>query len=189
MEHLAGKLFFDLKAMGVNLANIVITQVDEAIHIDFPWQYYGSKAMKKRSITLITADITQPENYPMLLKRKLAEQIDIFYMKAAFTSPLFYDQFLPEIAKSLKKGGWLMTTDKTFQMETVNPEICLKQNDLRFQNETCEEKRRLEEMIYPPSDPLLQIASLQVHPPSERIVRNIGSDLSYWAMLTLRKKL
>lgn len=189
MRDLALKLLFSLREMGVDLSRITLTPVEDGkgVRVDFPWQYHGAALPRKRSITYVTADITSPNTYPKLLQAKLKEGIDIFYMKAAFNAPKLYPQFLPQIAASINRGGWLMTADKTFTMEAVNPEPCLETNGLSFASVRNEEKDRLEKLILPPFDPLFEIVSL-LRFPDQRHNRNPSSDLTYWTMLKLRQK-
>jgi hypothetical protein len=124
MENLVLKLIFDLHGIGVNVAEVSIQEEESCIRIEFPWQYHGDAVSKKRSVTLISADITKPSRYPPSLRKKLSEGIDIFYMKGAFAVPFRYHEFLPQVAQSIRSGGWLMTTDKTMTMDLINPETC-----------------------------------------------------------------
>lgn len=187
MNNLALKLLFNLRQLGVDLDGVVLTSLEEGIRIDFSWQYYGSHSTRQRSITFITADIANSDQYPKLLKRKLEEGLDIFYMKGAFFVPQLYSQFLPDIAKSIRPGGWIMTTDKTSMMESFNPEECLKQNKMEFKLSKSDETRILEEQNNPPYDPLCDIPVIQFNPTS-RLGRTTGTDLSYWSFLNLRQK-
>jgi hypothetical protein len=191
MEDLALKFLFGLKGVGVDLDKVELTsnQNGKGIRVDFPWQYHGATLSRKRSVTFVTADITQPEEYPSFLKEKLEKGFDIFYMKASFLVPRYYPQFLPYIAKSLKIGGWLMTTDKTFTMEEMAPDVCLTQNGLTFSLQKSNEIKILEGLMTVPFDPLCGIPLLEYYPSNMRCARNPGSDLTYWSILNLRKKL
>lgn len=188
MIDLPFKLFFDLREIGVDLNKVVLTPNPKGagIRIDFPWQYHGAAASRNRSLTLVTADITKPNEYPDLLKRKVEGGFDIFYMKAGFRVPQQYPEFLPHITKFMKEGGWLMTADKTFFMEAFNPETCLEQNNLLFLHQESEELRLFEENLRPPYHPTCTISLL------DQIVRknrSPGSDISYWSILSLRQKI
>ena len=85
------------------------------------------------------------------MQSKLKQGIDIFYMKGAFFAPLCYPQFLPQIARNIRGGGWLMTADNTSLMESVNPEPCLgEKNGLTFTQRTNHEIQTLIEHTFPP---------------------------------------
>lgn len=192
MSNLALKLLFDLAEVGVDINKIVLKAYTGGIgaRIEFPWQYYGVHSSRQRCITFVTGDITKPAEYPEFLKAKLNEGIDIFYMKAAFAAPNHYPQFLPHIAKCIRKGGWLMTADKTFTMETKNPEPFLAENNLAFSLQTKDEIRLLENLCkIVPYNPLSEIPLLKIFPPHKRLHRTPGSDATYWSILSLRQKI
>lgn len=190
MKNLALKLLYDLKETGVDLNKVQLTSTEEGrgVRIEFPWQYYGAKFTRARSITFVTGDITNPETYPERLKSKLKENFDIFYMKSAFMVPRFYPQFLPQIAKCIKKDGWLMTSDKTMTMETITPDRCLEQNRIEFSKQKSQESLVLEELMQPPFDPLCSIGQLDRVTSEQRQSRSPGSDKTYWSTLSLRQK-
>lgn len=190
MDLLASKLLFDLREVGVDLKKVVLTQVknETGVKLEFPWQYLGAPSPKTRTLTFLTGDITTPSTYPTLLKNKLKDGIDLFYMKASFLAPTFYPQFIPQIAKSINKDGWLMTTDKTFTMETMTPDHCLQENNLTFESRKSNEIQILEEIVAPPYAPLNSIPVLSYLPAEKRYARTVGSDLSYWSILSLRQK-
>ena len=189
-EDLALKLFFDLQNIGVDLSQVTLTpnRKKTSVRIDFPWQYHGEPRLRNRSLTFVTADITNPETYPALLKTKLKEGIDIFYMKAAFFVPRYYPKFLPDIAKNIREGGWLMTADKTFLMETVNPEQCLEQNGLSFALQNSAEIQTITDSMVTPFHPLENIPMLEMSHQVMRPHRTTGTNLTYWALVNLRKK-
>lgn len=82
-----------------------------------------------------------------------------------------------------------MAADKTFTMDAIDPRPCLQQNGLFFVTQKSEESEILEQLMFPPFSPLCTVALLERHPsPSDRIQRTPGSDLTYWAILTLRQK-
>lgn len=189
MDDLALKLLFDLQETGVDLDQVDLTSINGEVRIDFSWQYYGAPSARKRSVTFITADITKPDAYPDHLQSQLKAGIDIFYLKGAFFAPQSYPQFLPTLAKHMNAGGWLMTTDKTSFMETVNPEFCLKQNNLHFSLHKSEEIHLLEELISPSSSPFAVVQTLRMFPPEKRLQRSPGTDITYWAILNLRQKI
>ncbi len=187
MQDLAVKLLYDLRTLGVDLEKVVLRPIPDGtgVCIEFPWQYHGAASARNRRVTYLTGDITQPATYPAALKAKLKEGFDIFYLKAAFLAPRYYPQFLPLIAQSVRQEGWLMTTDKTFTMDEVNPEECLKQNGLPFVRQNSDETRVLEQLMIPSFDPLSNMHQLQN---SIRWQRPTGSDLTYWTQLNLRQK-
>jgi hypothetical protein len=191
MNELALKFLFALRGIGVDLDKVVLTpyQKGTEVRVDFPWQYHGASSSRNRSVTFVTADITNPDAYSASLKAKLEKGFDIFYMKASFFVPQYYPQFLPRIAKSLKIGGWLMTADKTVLMEEVIPDVCLKQNGLIFELQKSEEVKILEDHTSLPFDPLGHISTLDHYPSDKRHWRKVGVDLTYWSILNLRKKL
>lgn len=189
MDELPLKLLFDLREMGVDLKKAVLTSIEDGVRIDFPWKFYGAAESRMRSLIFVTADITKPALYPVSLKRKLKEGIDIFYMKGAYFAPQAYPQFLPDIAKSINPGGWLMTTDKTLSMEITNPEQCLDKNKLSFVQKKSEEMGVLEELMNPPFNPLFPVPTLDYFLPDKRSHRNSGTDLTYWSILSLRQKI
>lgn len=185
LDNLALKLLFDLGEIGVPFNQIVLTSIEKGkgVRIDFPWRYHGEVETRKRSITYLTADITQPSAYPALLKEKLERGLDIFYMKGAFLAPQFYPQFLPEIAQSIKKDGWLMTTDKTLKMEVFDPEACLPPGSfLRHQSD---ELKVLQEFLFVPPKAFPVMHMLEQ---CSRKFRSRGVDLTYWSILNLRQK-
>lgn len=183
MPGLPVKLLLDLHGIGVDLKQVKLRALEDgAVQIDFPWQYHGQKDLKMRSITYVRADITNPETYPPTLQSALEDGIDAFFMKGAFFAPREYPRFLPGIARALNESGWLMTADKTLQMETFNPEECLR--DQHFDRVITDETTRLAQLMQPPFDPFLQIGLLQ----RVRIARNPGTDISYWTVLNLRRK-
>lgn len=190
MKEIALKLMFELREIGVNLQDVTIEHLeqDKAIRIEFPWSYQEGQSPRRRYLTLLTADITSFESYPSLLKSKLESGIDVFYMKGSIQAPLKYPQFLPYLAQSIHPGGWLMTADKTFLMEAVDPQPCLISNELSFREQETEEITSLKELMQLSMNPLGNIQSLEFYPPHLRHLRNPGSDLSYWSFLTLRQK-
>ena len=189
MNQLAIKFLFGLMQLGVDLDSVAINEKDGLVSIDFQWQYYGSASLKKRTLTFITADITKPATYPPALMRIVTAGFDLFYMKGAFLAPKSYPEFLPFIANFVTPGGWLMTADKTFIMESFDPEPCLTKAGLSFVQAKAEETRICEELLEPPFDPLVTVPCLERFSGAERrSQRTPGSDLSYWAMLTLRQK-
>lgn len=174
--------------MDLNKVLLTPTQNGSGVRIDFSWKYHGALEERKRSVTFLTADITMGDTYPDILKSKLEENFDIFYLKAAFFVPKFYPQFLPLIAKCIKKDGWLMTADKTMTMETIDPEEYLKQNEMVFSLKKSEENRILEEVMSASFDPLCSFPQLDIFDSSQRRQRMPGSDLTYWSMLNLRQR-
>lgn len=190
MNDLPLKLLFDLRETGVDLDKVLLTSTQNGlgIRIDFPWKYYGALEERMRSMTFVTADITNPDAYPDVLKSKLEDGFDIFYLKAAYFVPKLYHQFLPLIAKCIKKDGWLMTTDKTMIMEKVNPEECLQQKNVDFTLKKSEENRIIEGVMSPSFDPLGSFPQLELFDSNKRIQRTPGSDLTYWSILNLRQK-
>ena len=188
MENLAAKLLFDLSILGVNLDDVVFSEDAEGIHVDFEWQYYGNPELKTRRITFLTADLTNPQEYPATLRHQLEKGLDIFFMKSAFLVPESYPEFLPHIVRSMNAGGWMMTTDKTCLMEEIDPEPCLEKSGFLFSRKKSEETCLIEGVLEPPFDPFIGMPSLEFFPPSRRANRTIGSDLSYWALLNLRQK-
>jgi hypothetical protein len=129
----------------------------------------------------MTADITKPESYPLLLKKRLQGGIDIFYMKGACRVPELYPQFLPAIVTAVRPGGWLMTTDKTNLMESIDP-------GLPFSIVKTEENRLLEELILQPRGAFATVPVLDMYPSAKRYLRSPGTDLTYWSILNLRQK-
>ena len=140
-------------------------------------------------MTLVTADITKPETYPPLLKTKIEDGFDIFYMKAAVYAPRDYPRFLPHIARYIRQDGWLMTTDKTVIMEIVNPEPFLKQNGLSFTLQNNDEIQTLIDHMPPPYHPLTELTHLVMYPGEKRKYRVPAQDSTYWNVVTLRQKL
>lgn len=189
MHYLALKILFDLRETGVDLNKVILSSSQNGLNvrIDFPWQYHGAPSLRMRSLTFVTADITKPEEYPPFLKTNIEAGFDIFYMKAAFLAPLSYPQFLPALAKFIKPGGWLMTADKTSTMEMVNPEECLDQNGISCKLHRNAEMQLLEDLMNPAHDPFASVPFLDSQK-QYRFHRMTGSDLSYWAFLSLRQK-
>lgn len=71
MTNLPLKLFLDLRAIGVDLQKARVTELENGVvQVDFPWEYFGSSRVKNRSLTFITADITDPATYPPFSKDK-----------------------------------------------------------------------------------------------------------------------
>jgi len=189
MESMPLKLLFDLHHLGVKLEDVVINSIEggKGIKIIFPWKYYGQTVTRKRTLTFLTGDITKPVTYPETLKHQIKGGFDIFYMKAAFFAPLHYPTFIPTIGTALKNGGWLMTSDKTFTMEHVNPTECLKENKVSFTNFKNKEIKILEQLLNPQFDPMVTIPQLIAYP-DKRQQRMSGSDTTYWSILNLRQK-
>lgn len=190
MKDLALKICADLFAMGANLKDAALSTVEGGVQFEFSWKYHGAESARKRRVIFLTADITKPQQYPPFLQKKIKEGFDVFYMKGAFFAPISYPQFLPSLASALNPGGWLMTTDKTMWMDTVDPTHCLQQNRLQFVLQNPETKRVLENVMASPFDPLFIVPSLERFPlPELRPYRQVGSDLTYWAILNLRQKI
>lgn len=189
MTRLAEKLFLDLHSIGVPLKDLRVERKNNTIEIVFDWSYEPAGPKKRRVLTLITADITDPAQYPAALKQTLQNQIDIFYMKAAFNAPAFYAKFLPNIASSLKAGGWLMTSDRTYAMQYCNPEVCLKEKGLEFVEQKNDAVSALASFLRPEFNLTTTIAQIEWNPALERRwMRAVGSDERYWAILNLRQK-
>jgi hypothetical protein len=189
MPDYALKLLYDLKEIGVELNQVKFNFTDEYICLNFPWQYDVTTDQKQeRTLTIYTADVTKPEQYSLSLKEKLHHGYDVFYMKGAFQAPFYYPQFLPYITAHLNTGGWLMTADKTVQMDEYNPEAYLADSEFQFNVKNFEEKIKMEEYIYPPLDPIVDVPTLKMNPGKKRPYRNSGTDTSYWTILNLRQK-
>lgn len=110
MVSIEAKLLMELKSMGVDKNTIMIEACHGGVNLTFDWAYVGQKS-KRYSITYIKADITNPNNYPELLRRTLAEGIDIYYERAALNTPAKRGNFLPQIEASIKAGGFLITDE------------------------------------------------------------------------------
>jgi hypothetical protein len=188
MPDLALKLFYNMRDLGVDLESVELSTVNGAICVEFPWAYNPDAPLRPRKFTFVTGDITHPELYPEVLRVFLREGIDLFYMKASFNVPMQYPKFLPYIGSVLREGGWLMTSDKTFTMENVDPTPCFEASEATFVRRSSDEVQRLIEVLEPPFDPLVSIPILEVFPPNRRASRTPGSDLTYWAILNLRQK-
>lgn len=189
MHHLVLKLFIDLEQAGVDSKKITLSEQGGAITLNFPWQYYGDRTPKMRTLVYVQADITQPHKYPLTLQEKLAKGIDIFYLKGAFFVPKFYAQFLPTIAKAINPQGWLMTTDMTNLMEPFDPMPCLEKISLKFQRKTNETISRLEELMELPFNHFGSLTMLEEYPPDQRHDRIAGCGLTYWTILNCRQKI
>jgi hypothetical protein len=181
MSDVALKLLFELREIEVGLDRVTLTSIEGGVKIDFSWQYHGDARCRQRSVTFMTADITKPESYPLLLKKRLQGGIDIFYMKGACRVPELYPQFLPAIVTAVRPGGWLMTTDKTNLMESIDP-------GLPFSIVKTEENRLLEELILQPRGAFATVPVLDMYPSAKRYLRSPGTDLTYWSILNLRQK-
>ncbi len=189
MPDVALKFLFELREIEANLDRVVLTSIEGGVKIDFSWQYHedargdarGDDRCRQRSVMFVTADITKPESYPLLLKKRLQAGIDIFYMKGAWRVPELYPQFLPAIVTAVRPGGWLMTTDKTSLMVSVDP-------GLPFPIVRTEENRLLEELIQQSLGTFTTVPVLDMYPPDQRYLRAPGSDLTYWSILNLRQK-
>lgn len=188
MENISLKVFFNLHFSKVNLYQIALKRIEGGIEMEFPWKCDEASPIKKRKITFLAADITKPNDYPSLLKNKLQEGFDIFYMKAPFFVPRYYPNFLPFIAKSINKNGWLMTVDKMVTMDEVSPDECLLQNDLKFKLiQKTEQIQALEKCLMRPSDPF-GIKAQKYDFQTTRINRLPGVDHTYWLFINLRQK-
>ena len=191
MNSLALKFFFNLKCVGVDLDKVVLSsnQNENEVRVDFPWQYHGAAFPRNRSVIFVNADITNPDQYPVVLKAKLENKFDIFYMKAAYFVPHHYPQFLPHIANSMRQGGWLMTTDKSVNMEEIPPEKCLEQNGLTYALHKSEEKKLLEGLVIKTFSPFYSATALENYSKKNRNRRTVCTDLTYWSILNLRKRM
>lgn len=189
MLDLATKFFIELKEIGVDLSTTHLTPIDNGVQVDFSWCYQGSDLPRARRITYVNADMTQPNLYPLHLKTTLLEGFDIYYMKGAFFVPQAYPQFLPQLAQSMRTGGWLMTVDKTCNMEEMSPETCLQQDGLVFEHHKGDAVQLFKELTIPPYDPLASVALIDFNPSfQQRPNRTPGTDISYWSLLNLRQK-
>ena len=183
MEHLERNLFFDLQELGVPLDHIRIRKEQGATYIQFFWCYHGSPAPKNRTLVLIKADLTKPSEYPPVLCRRLHEGIDCFFMKASFYAPEYYPSFLPCIAQSIREGGWIMTSDKTANMELENPEQCLLESRQHFISRKNREIESFEEFMHYEYNP-----SFVRLPKEARDDREPMTDLTYTVIVNLRQK-
>lgn len=188
MNQLPFKLLFDLFQLSDETPGLIIEPFKDAIKLSFSWSYQENGPKKSRSFIYIQADITKPAQYPTTLQTKLKKGIDIFYMKGAFTVPRQYPQFLPFIAKSLKRDGWLMTADKAFSMETYDPTTCLEPQSLKFVTKKSEATLHFEESLDPPFEHFIKPPSLEIFS-DRRVNRSSGTDHSYLTFLTCRQKL
>ncbi len=175
-----------MKEIGINLNTLKISSIEHGIQIDFEWQYYGAAYPRQRRLIFITADITNPQTYPSILQKQLKAGIDIFYMKGAYLAPLSYSQFLPYIAQSIHPGGWLMTTDKTTRMDSVNPEPFLENQFTLHSNEEIELCKAI---VQYPVPPFGKLSLLEVYPSTERAKRASNTGFTYWVILNLRQKI
>ncbi len=182
MDAIEMKLILDLKMMGIDLTKVKITSLSEGVQIEFPWESF-EKPVKMRTLFLLQADITKPEEYPAILKEKITTGFDIFYMKGAFHLPLEYSKFLPNLAQGLKTGGWLMTADWTHDMRYANPQDCLRES---FKESTSEENEALKRLVFSNKEDIFF-----TYPNMESTDRTelyIHSSLLYWSILNLRQK-
>ncbi|MCQ9208011.1 MAG: alpha-amylase family glycosyl hydrolase, partial [Omnitrophica bacterium] len=108
MKDIEMKVISELKAMGVPRKSIKIHEKKKegSVVLEFDWAYRGQKP-KRRKIIFLKADITRPRAYPKALKQALSEGIDLYYQRAAFAAASSYKKFLPGIARSVRKNGFL----------------------------------------------------------------------------------
>ncbi|MDD5174029.1 MAG: hypothetical protein PHV48_04310 [Candidatus Omnitrophica bacterium] len=112
MSEIELKILLELKAIGVDPANIIIEKESKGITIGFNWQYPGSD-VKEYSITFISASIENWQKYPPLLANALDNGIDIYYQRAGFEIPSKYGEFIQHIADGIREGGFLVTDDRS----------------------------------------------------------------------------
>ncbi len=109
----AQKFLGELQAIGVRKDSIRIHSDSGAATVTFRWAYPGLRE-KRYSITLIQANVVESELYPDVLKKALARKIDIYYQRAPWDMASWYPRFLPELAASVREGGFLMTDDTNY---------------------------------------------------------------------------
>lgn len=188
------KILNDLATIGVNINELQMTQVPGGIQLDFSWKsgnswrYDIDQPAKNRRVTLLHADIAKPELYPDILKKKIKDGFDIFYLKAAYFVPGFYPQFLPIIAKGMRKDGWLMTTDIALNMFRYDPVPCLKQEGLSFVKKSTPAIDEFTKMLHHPRDTLEAFTIMEKTPQKNRSIQTPSGDLSYWIIMNLRQK-
>lgn len=187
MNDLPLKFLFGLREMGVDLDSLVLKTIEEGlIQLHFPWQYDLHSPVRMRHVTFVNTDMTLPSKYPVFLNEKLEAGFDIFYMKASDTAAERYPLFLPEIARAIKTGGWLMTGDKTFKMETNDPEVVLEGSGLTFVSKKTSQTKLFEDLVHPAFEPMFfEFPSLAL----PRKNRKAGSDSTYWSIVNLRQKI
>ncbi|MCK4852267.1 MAG: hypothetical protein KAS86_04050 [Candidatus Omnitrophica bacterium] len=107
-------LAFELKVMGVDLNTVKISSYRGCPRITFQWGYSGA-AEKERSITLVNADVTRPDEYKHVLEGK---KIDIYYQRAANETAYDYrkgrESFIGFIYTLLNPGGFFVTDDHVY---------------------------------------------------------------------------
>jgi len=174
--------FFFILMEGLKAENIEIREEHTTIIVSFDWKHNNETRSKKRLVRFIKADITKPQNYPIQLKIILSEGIDIFYMKGATAIPRLFDNFIPKIDRSIKSGGFMMTTDKTMFMEDCSPNV-------DYPIITSEESTQLENLLEFEPHPLLAHLVLDANKtPDLRAYRNTPPDYTYWLKMIIRRK-
>lgn len=181
------KLIFDLKMMAVDLTQIKISSFEEGVKIEFPWGPFESNRAKDRTLYLLTADITEPDRYPAILKERIRNGFDIVYMKASYHAPLDYPKFLPILAKGVKAGGWLMTSDRTHDMRYIEPQESLRGQGLTFIERGSEENEVLREILSHAQDPHSAM-ELTLKTAYDRSTRMTNASPLYWSIVNLRQK-
>ncbi|MBM3200921.1 MAG: hypothetical protein FJZ56_00765 [Chlamydiae bacterium] len=181
MPDLALRFFFVL-IRGLRADNISIDEEDGAIKVSFDWSYNKLRFAEKRVVQFIKADITKPDEYPDRLKSILENGIDIFFMKGATITPRHYDKFIPDIDKSIKDHGFMMTTDKTMFMEDFAPNV-------DYPVIETEDSIQLQTLLEQDHHPLAPHPALEMYKGLRlRQCRITPADYTYWTKMVVRQK-
>jgi hypothetical protein len=75
----------------------------------------------------VSTDLGNPSQYPKAFRNLFKKQkVDVYYQKAANHIPARYETFLPLIAKGIKPGGFLVTSDFDVCGNLNPPERCIE---------------------------------------------------------------
>ena len=184
MQDMELRLVYSLFYLGVDLSRVTVSKGAGGVHLTFPWKHHSDEAEKERRVSFFKADITKPATYPESLMGEL-EDLDAFFMKAAFEVPYDYAAFMPLVSEKLKVGGFTMTSDYTCHGLVCDPSPYLNIGEIQFERLSTAEKELYENNFEGPYNPLRPFSNLD----RKRVVRNPINTHEYWTSLTIRKKI
>ncbi len=184
MQNLPLRTLFALDMMGVDADTISIKKAKDQLTLSFDWQYYSSRVSKKRSITFIKADITNPISYPTALTNQVENGFDVFYMKGSMLAAREYGKFLPYFASHLSSKGVIMATAYTFCMEYFSPSDCLTNAGISLTDLSTDDLRLTEEFLeLHHHDPMKAAINARHNAPARLPI----TDARYWNIFEVRQ--
>ncbi len=112
-------LVAELKSLGLRREDIRVETQDGSLVLKFNSPILGLPAREYSIYFVHTDELTSPQIYSPLLRSILKMGFDIYFQNAGFDLPLNYPKFIHVIASAIKKGGYLITDDRSVNLNAA----------------------------------------------------------------------